>query len=340
MKNRENQFDRLYEIRLAGLHEIPRIMQFIKENWSENHILGRDKACFLYEYCDRSQVHMVVAYRRKTGELEGFLGFVCASYGEKDRDLWGSMWKVREGNQMMLGAELIRRLPQLVSHRAYLSPGINLNTTGVMMKGLRQYVDRMRHWYVLGNSPVFRIARIQERKEQEPVQDSCQIQQIREHEELEKNFDFNRFRAHVPFKDAEYIRRRFFFHPVFQYQVWGIGTGAAIDAFFVTKEVQANGAKALRIVDYVGEKRKIRGIGAWVRESIRKLGYEYVDFYEYGFNGDDIRMAGFVERELGDKNIIPNYFSPFEQKNVEIWFHAPDASVTICKADGDQDRPN
>ena len=99
MKNRENQFDRLYEIRLAGLHEIPRIMQFIKENWSENHILGRDKACFLYEYCDRSQVHMVVAYRRKTGvswlrmcflrgKGPGSLGEYVESAGRQSDDAW------------------------------------------------------------------------------------------------------------------------------------------------------------------------------------------------------------------------------------------------------------
>ena len=41
-----------------------------------------------------------------------------------------------------------------------------------------------------------------------------------------------------------------------------------------------------------------------------------------------------------DENVIPNYFAPFVQENVEIFFHAPNEEIVFCKADGDQDRPN
>ena len=49
-----------------------------------------------------------------------------------------------------------------------------------------------------------------------------------------------------------------------------------------------------------------------------------------------------VEKTDDDMNIIPDYFSPFEQKNIDIWVDSSNRIDTCCffKADGDQDRPN
>lgn len=43
-------YDDIYEIRLAQKEEIPAIMSFIKDCWSENHIMARDRALFEYEF--------------------------------------------------------------------------------------------------------------------------------------------------------------------------------------------------------------------------------------------------------------------------------------------------
>ena len=50
--------------------------------------------------------------------------------------------------------------------------------------------------------------------------------------------------------------------------------------------------------------------------------------------------AGFCERTENDSNIIPNYFSPYEQRNIEIYVSGNINDGLFCKADGDQDRPN
>jgi hypothetical protein len=38
-------------------------------------------------------------------------------------------------------------------------------------------------------------------------------------------------------------------------------------------------------------------------------------------------------------SIIPNYFAPFERRNVEIWYSSKPADIVMLRGDGDQDRP-
>ena len=68
--------------------------------------------------------------------------------------------------------------------------------------------------------------------------------------------------------------------------------------------------------------------------------YEYVDFYCAGFEDYLVQAAGFTPLLDNDTNIIPNYFYPFEQKNIDIWVQSTSENTSFTKADGDQDRPN
>ena len=50
---------------------------------------------------------------------------------------------------------------------------------------------------------------------------------------------------------------------------------------------------------------------------------------------------GFLKRTENDPNIIPNYFEPFEQKNVDIYFVSNVMeNLHLYRGDGDQDRPS
>ena len=69
---------------------------------------------------------------------------------------------------------------------------------------------------------------------------------------------------------------------------------------------------------------------------------EYVDLYSYGISIEAMKKAGFTERIENDNNVIPNYFNPFEKRNVEIYvavdYEYADR-VHIFRGDSDQDRP-
>ena len=70
---------------------------------------------------------------------------------------------------------------------------------------------------------------------------------------------------------------------------------------------------------------------------------EYLDLYSHGVPLKILKQAGFINREKVEGLVIPNYFEPFEQKNIDLRFaYKTDQSlppVRLFKADGDQDRP-
>jgi len=108
-----NQFDTRYEIRLADSSDIELIMDFIDKYWKKGHIMSQDRDLFQYEYQDGDQINFILAIDKNTRLLEGIFGFIkCSDTKDvKKKDIWGSMWKVREsGENMPLLGILIQKL--------------------------------------------------------------------------------------------------------------------------------------------------------------------------------------------------------------------------------------
>ena len=74
-----------------------------------------------------------------------------------------------------------------------------------------------------------------------------------------------------------------------------------------------------------------------------ELGAEYVYFYEYGIDESIMFKSGLEENKFDDQIIVPNYFEPFEKRNIKLsWALKSNSStvIPIFKGDGDQDRPS
>ena len=112
-----------------------------------------------------------------------------------------------------------------------------------------------------------------------------------------------------------------------------------VKALLIMREVKHRESGVLRIVDYIGDHTIFAALYVFFQNMVREHGYEYVDFYEYNFDERALAEAGFRNRE-DDENIVPDYFEPYCQKNVDIWAYFDDPRTTVFKADGDQDRPN
>lgn len=337
-------YDKRYEIRLAKEEDIGRIMTFIDAYWKKGHILAVNRPFFEYEFLEADgTVNFLLAIDRQNDTLEGILGYLKASHDTECMDVWGSIWKVKEGNVPLLGLELAVRLEKLVPFRYHLGIGSNPKTSIPFMKLFPgRKAGRMKHFYRLCREADFRIAQISYIPEQCMSGDTVReafvdVRQITQ-QEFESGYTSVSDKKDVPYKDQEYIRKRFFEHPVYHYQVYGISECGQPKAVIVFREESVESRKVLRIVDYVGQQRCFGGLGGFF-DSLKEC-YEYIDFYCLGFDEDAVRRAGFVLRQDEDKNIIPNYFHPFEQRNVDIWVHYPVDKALFCKADGDQDRPN
>ncbi len=46
---------------------------------------------------------------------------------------------------------------------------------------------------------------------------------------------------------------------------------------------------------------------------------KYIDFYNFDYDENYFKRAGFLLRTDEDTNIILNYFGPFVWQNIDIW---------------------
>ena len=347
------KFDERYEIRLGQKGDIGMIMRFIHEHWREGHIMSQSRELFEYEFLDvdGETVNMVLAIDRQTELLEGIFGFLRCS-AEKDpgrKDIWGSMWKVRENpqnpNMPLLGVELAKRVYALTGCRYQIGNGANPHTSVVLRKlYFGEKTVKMSQYYLLnGEREEYKIAVIKNRWIPQGRRDApvTHMQRFCSMDEVLGHFDVGSVDA-IPYKDNWYFNKRYFNHPWYRYQVYGLSRGGeqGTGALLVTREVECNGSKALRIVDYIGDQGLFAGLAGEFQDLIKENDYEYIDFYAHGFLEQAAFDAGFRKREEKDGNVIPNYFEPFLQENVEIWAHYKEEGTLFFKADGDQDRPN
>lgn len=338
-----NRYDERYEFRVANKNDIEAIMDFIDKHWKSNHIMARNRAFFEYEFLeDDGTVNFILAIDRKKGTIECLSGILKASHDAEHLDVWGSIWKVLDGNMVMLGAELMRRRKELTKCRCDMGVGDNPKTAIPVIKALlKRYTAKMKHYYILAEKSEYRIAKISHFPDPKMGQESFNVIRFLHIEELKERFDAVKFIDSTPYKDYWYINHKFFEHPVYDYEVYGIEANGQVNAVFVLRRQPYAGRVAIRFVDYIGERSLIAGIGPFLKDYIRQsTENEYIDFYCSGINESYILSAGFSVLEDGDENIIPNYFSPFVQENIDIWVDSRDKDSLFTKADADQDRPN
>lgn len=342
-----NKFDEKYVIRFAKEEDIESIMSFIEKEWKKDHIFAREKDYFCYEHKFEDRVNFIMAIDKATSDIEGILGFIEASKNVEYKDIWGVMWKVRDNRNTVpfLGVELMKRLMSETKCRAEIGVGANPKTSiPIVQLMLKFKIGKMKHSYRLNEAvDEFRIAVIKN-KVTVPRKNSLRKYTLKEFdtiEELKQHYDLEKNTAVIPYKDDWYISRRYFKHPVYNYIVWGIlDETQTTRAIAVGREISLNRSKVLRIIDYMGEHEMLSGLHDEFGRLLLEQGYEYIDFYYYGINEGYLSDAGFTLRCEDDTNIIPNYFEPFVQKNIDIWVNSSVGDVVICKGDGDQDRPS
>ncbi len=337
-----NRYDEEFEFRLAYDYEVPKIMEFIKKYWGNpKHILATNESFFRYEYCPFARPNIYLAINKDNGEIAAMhcMYFYSKDYVRGQTDMATGMLLANPTVRVpFIGIELHKRVLLDLKPRSYIAPGIDMKTSAPLIKRfLKHKVERMRHFYIAGNN-TGEISRIVRKVQSYAKKNDTQLDLVlfNTADEMYKQFCDERFKERRPYKDRWYVERRYFNHPVYKYYMYGIGDSTVL----VCKEVERNKAKALRIVDILGDPSAIKYVGDALEKIINDNEYEYIDLYEQKMNDEDLLAAGFVERLQDDINIIPNYFEPFLQENKEIWVNRRDDETFCFKADGDQDRPS
>ena len=329
------------EIRFAKVTEIPLIMRFIDEYWKKNHILATNKELFEWQYVFDNKVNYVIGIDNNN-EILGVLGYIL--YSEKDvQDICLALWKAKEGTGF-LGIKLLMYLTKEIPHRSIFCNGINLKTTEDIYKRAGFQIGELEQWYRLSNKITdYKIAKVVDKTiiSTEKNYDII-LSKVTSIEEINEICDSSIFdKESLPYKSALYFEMRYLNHPIYEYDVYAVSfNNEAAKALLVLRTQCCNDAKAIRIVDFVSrDKDLLYKCSNAIDKLIEDTDAEYADMYEFGLSGELLEKSGW-SKVGNDSNIIPNYFSPFEQKNVQIFISTTDDNIVIFKGDGDQDRPN
>lgn len=327
-----------YLIRYATKEDIPAIKRFIDTCWKKNHILVREDGLFEWQYTS-DKLDYVLGIDR-AGDIQGMLGFVSYS-NDTNRDIATSMWKANPGTGF-LGVKLLMFILKNEKHRTLFSPGINVKSSGGIYKRMGIATGKMNQWYRINPEMDYKVAKITDKMV--PMYSLKQYKKLVHYNsfgELVNDFDHEKYvsRNLTPYKSMEYIKHRYFDHPVYSYLVLGIKNDNITKAVIILRIQYCNESKVIRFVDCIGNYSQIGYVTALLDELLRSEGAEYIDMYEKGLSTEMLIKAGWTNLEKTN-NIIPNYFSPYEQCNVDIYYCTTDENIVLFRGDGDQDRPN
>lgn len=326
------------EIRLAVYEDIPVIMRFIDQYWKKGHILALNRELFEWQYTNDQIVNMVIGIDHE-GNIQGILGFIPYGNGS-DKDIALALWKANQVKSF-LGIRLLAYLKKEVPHRNIVCTGINLETTSKIYLQMGMTIGTMTQWYRLSSVEKFKIAKVEYSEIPKVGLSKNSLQQLKSFEETKEFFElYGIDEGHVPFKSAAYICKRYFNHPIYKYLIYGVkGENGKNCALIVLRIQEYRDAKTVRFVDCVGSASVIQTITTELDQIMIDHGAEYIDLYETGLNPEKLKEAGWIPvKESG--NIIPNYFSPYEQRIIDIHYCTSDKNAVLFRGDGDQDRPS
>lgn len=314
------------------------IMEFIGKNWNQNHILFRNRDFFEWMYVDSNGCNFIVAMD-KNGNMFGMEGVIKYNSSEHP-DIAGTMWKAVKTSNPCLGMEIGEKMYEVYQARCDVAPGVNRKAMRIN-RMLGYLAMPLRHYYILGQCENYNIALVVERPKRLVENTNKRFILLHSRDEVAEIIDDDLQRQKTPYKDLNYIIHRYMEHPIYKYELLGIQeAGKAVRSIVIGREVSYGNSCVYKIVDYLGYYEDLSGTASCFYNLIDERQYEYVDLYCYGIPGEILKAAGFCER-MADEIVIPNYFSPFERKNVEIYFSSSRSEgLNVFRGDGDQDRPS
>lgn len=338
-----NRYDQLFDFRIATYADIDNIMHFIKENWDDKHILANSRDFFEYHYGNSEGGINVFLMCDKKGEIVGMHGFVQYSSGQKEKYIAGSITKVILGLSVpMCGVELLKRFHEYIEPFVDFGCGVNPKTILPLYDKIFKYhTGKMKQYYLVNrNISEYKIITIP--KQETSNQAICldfQYKMIK-HKEIEDiKFEFDRKYDNLPFKDKAFLDKRYFKHPIFKYDIYGIIGNSDYEGIVFTRKVDYIGSCIILIVDFIGDINCLGKIEKELERILVEEGAECVSLLVAGMPSDILEHSGFKLIDDETDVIIPTYFEPFSNTNISNYYESMEKDLIIFKASGDQDNP-
>jgi hypothetical protein len=331
----------MMEISSATREDVNGILDFIRTDWKEDHYFIQDPDFFRYHYEGRGTEFNFILAKDSARKITGILGYMDYSEAVTGGDIFLSLWKVRASPDPTLGLKLLQTLLTKTSPRGVYCTGINKKTIGIY-RYLGYHTGVMKRTFLPNPSLTkFDILKCENKNcfldAKVSLQRPARIKNVDGHE-FSFRFIKNKSLAIFPEKSPIFFERRFVNHPRYHYVFWVAEYGSR-QLGIVTRELRARGKSSLRIVDMHGDFSLLSALRTDLLCLLEESGYEYVELTFAGLNIETVRQAGFLE--ASQSLILPAYFEPFEQANVDcFYFSSINKGFHLFLGDGDQDRPN
>ncbi|WP_294597287.1 hypothetical protein [uncultured Rikenella sp.] len=334
----------IYEIHPCTAAEKGKLKHFIDCHWKKGHALAVSDTLLDFQHrAEDGSYHFLVARNTVSGEIDGVFGYIPLA--SDPGTYYGALWKVRDDitndEIKLLGVFLWKRITKLPNFKTYAVSGIS-SIAKQFYQAAKLTLGYLHQYYILNDTiNDYRIAQIPANvRKKAATRDKNRTVRIAtvDHRAAETI----RYPYH-PVKNIGYLQTRYSGHPVYQYDFKGIFVNEELQTILITRTVEAQEARCIRIVDIYGAVEKLPRIDDAIQQLLQDENAEYIDCLNYGIDPIHFHRIGFEELDPDNSQlIIPNYFESFVQKNVRLeCAHTPtDHQFVIFKGDGDQDRPN
>jgi hypothetical protein len=336
----------MIDIRRCQGDDIELVMTFIDRHWQSGHSLSKSRALMNWQHGELGgEYNYLIAIRGQM--VLGILGYIPSRRFDpelaKKNVIWLALWKVLDNAGVAgLGLRMLSTLANIEPHSMLAVNGINA-AHPPMYRALRYQTGELKQFYVVNTQSELRLLKTSAKQNiPTPRTGLSRFVEMQDKDLIALDPDLLMTNITNP-KSPVYFLNRFLSHPFYKYRVFLIDGSSHDSALITTRVAEHNGARALRIVDFSGDPKAIASCGGAINDLMIEESAEYADFWQLGLPDKYFEEAGFALLDPEGDVIIPNYFEPFLQRNGRMLYalkSQTDLPAVICRADGDQDRPN
>ena len=325
-----------YKIRYITAKEVLILQNFIKQNYSKNHIMSKNQKIinFFYKFNDSKDLNFIGCFKKN--KLLAVLGLTTTKN-------WDISLKKHYFISLMVKSSKIKN-DVFFKFLLFVFKNIKPDFLGCLgfNKKIKIIFDKiglcktMKHYYIKNihiKEKVSKNLKLKVNKKKNNLKFII-------HKKLNKISESNS----TPQKSIKYYNNKYSNNPFYKYFFINFYNKDKFLFFFVVRKIKIKSLKTniMRIVDMHGNIKKNNNILGQINILLDKNKSEYIDFMNYGIDEKILLSIGFKKKN--NKQLIPNFFEPFIKKNENldlcILLNKYKKNVIINKADGDQERPN
>ncbi len=335
----------IYEVRYARLDEVGKVEDFLRKYWSPNHILCNQRSILDFQHYFKDHYSIIIGYNTETKEIDGLFCIIpLCRYDhslKENGNFWSALLKIRDDVVNSEIKHLFYDFILFICDRPHFASfgAISLSSKAQSaMNLLFNEFGTMNQYYFANHQIKKFTVCVNPKLSHITKSDECKIKEISFDTISASSIEC----AYYPQKSIEFLRNRYYKHPIYKYRYFGLYSNNKIVCSWVFRKQNVLNTSILRIVDVYGDLSKVGYVCNGLQKILEKENAEYIDFMNYGIEESFFATIGFEKLNVNkDETIVPNYFEPYEQRNVPIYFALiTETPYVIFKADGDQDRPS